>query len=163
MSRKILGIDPGTQITGWGIISSIGNRFHSIEWGIIRTKPSSPINERLFQIYEELCQVLERYEISSVGIEGQFVQKNPQSALKIGMARAAGLIAAARYDLSVAEYSPRRVKQAVTGRGSSDKEQIQKMMMQLLNLSTKPPFDAADALAVAFTHAQNKDTICMNI
>lgn len=159
----ILGIDPGTQITGWGVLIKEGNRFSAVSWSAIRTKPSDPMPERLYQIYEEICNTIEKYAPESVAVEGQFVHKNAQSALKIGMARAASLMAAARFNLPVSEYQPRRVKQAVTGRGGSDKEQVQKMIMQLLNLSSKPSFDAADALAIAFTHAQQRGSLCMNI
>lgn len=150
----ILGIDPGSRITGYGIIESIGNRNRYIASGCITAKGNN-IPDRLLQIHEGLSIIIAKYLPTEVAIEQIFVKDNVDSALKLGQARGAALVAIANYKLPLAEYAPRVVKKTVVGFGGADKQQIQQMIRVLLCLSDKPPQDAADALAIALCHASH--------
>lgn len=153
--KKILGIDPGTAVTGYGLIEChSSSHYDALDYGCIRIPTSLPLTERYFAIYENLSRLMETYAPDDVALETQFVQKNPQSALKVGMARGVAIIAARKGGAAVFEYAPSRAKQAVTGSGRADKAQVQRMIQMLLRLPTLPtPYDAADALALAICHA----------
>ncbi|MDP0589764.1 MAG: crossover junction endodeoxyribonuclease RuvC [Candidatus Endonucleobacter bathymodioli] len=151
----ILGIDPGLRITGYGVIEEVGARCTYIASGCIRVKDAA-LPERLKQIYNGIFTIIERYCPQNVGIERVFMSKNADSALKLGQARGAAIVAAVNHGLEVAEYSARQVKQAVVGRGSADKVQVQHMVKSILRLDATPQADAADALGIALCHAHTR-------
>ncbi|MDN3507390.1 MAG: crossover junction endodeoxyribonuclease RuvC [Simkaniaceae bacterium] len=152
----ILGIDPGTAITGYGVIEQTPNGLSTLDFGCIRTPAKLTLPKRYQIIFEAIEALITKYSPDALAIETQFVYKNAQSALKIGMARAMALLAAARKDIPVHEYAPSKIKIAVTGNGNSGKEAVQKMMQLHLKLPSLPtPEDAADALAIAMCHIQN--------
>lgn len=150
----ILGVDPGSRITGFGIIEVSKRQHRYVTSGCIRLK-SSVSYENLSQIYEGLSSVIERYQPTEVVVERIFFSTNVSSALKLGQARGAALVAAATKGLKISEYTARQIKQAVVGYGAAEKNQIQQMVMTLLKLSGKPQVDAADALAAAICHANS--------
>lgn len=148
----IIGIDPGSIRTGFGIIQSDKNNLLHIAHGTINAKGNS-IPERLHCIYQELKKIITLHQPTAAAIENVFMQVNVQSALKLGQARGAALIALARYALPVSEYSPRDIKKTIAGYGAASKDQIQFMVRAQLKLSANPQADAADALAIAICHA----------
>ncbi len=152
----ILGIDPGTIVTGYGIIKTTGtSRYVLIDYGCIRPPPKHNINDRYLIIHEGAEELIRKYQPDVLSIETQYVHKNPQSAIKLGMARGVVIVAARKSGVDVYEYTPTTAKRSVTGRGGASKEQVQSMLQHLLNLKEKPtPQDAADALALAICHAQ---------
>ncbi len=150
----ILGVDPGSLTTGFGVIEVIKGQARYIASGYIRTK-ADELSQRLLQIYRDLCSVITMYSPSQVAIEKVFVKNNVDSALKLGQARGAALVAVANHHLPLAEYEPRLVKKTVTGYGAADKNQIKQMTRLLLGLSTVVQTDAADALAIALCHASH--------
>ena len=156
MSRRvrILGIDPGSQITGFGIVDAAGSTARAVDWGSIRTSGSH--HDRLRRIFEEIGRVCAEYAPAEIAIESVFVHRNADSALKLGQARAAALCATFGASVPVFEYSPRHIKKAVVGQGGADKAQVQYMVMRLLALPEAPAADAADALAVAICHAHSR-------
>jgi crossover junction endodeoxyribonuclease RuvC len=156
---RILGIDPGSQITGYGIIDVAGNHSHYQASGCIRTPTEWPLSERLKTIFESISQVISLYQPSEMAIEQIFMHRNPDSALKLGQARGVAICAGAMASLPINEYSARSVKQAVVGSGGASKEQIQHMVCALLNLPSRPQADAADALAVALCHGHTSQTL----
>ncbi len=146
----VLGIDPGTAITGFGLVRSEGNNLRAMEYGCIRTPADLPLAARLQRIYRELTEIIERSRPGVVAVEELFFNTNTRTALAVGQARGAILLAAANAGLPVAEYTPLQVKQAVVGYGRAEKKQIQFMVQTLLGLSECPkPDDVADALAIA--------------
>lgn len=147
----VLGIDPGSRITGYGLIRQVGGKTQYLASGCIRVK-GDELAERLAQIFAGVTEVILQYQPAQFAIEQVFMAKNPDSALKLGQARGAAIVAATQQSLSVAEYSARQIKQSVVGKGSAEKAQVQHMVMHLLKLSKKPQADAADALAVALCH-----------
>jgi crossover junction endodeoxyribonuclease RuvC len=151
---RILGIDPGSESTGYGIIESDGSRHKVVLYGAIRTCPRQLFPERLLQIYQELTAVLEREKAQVMAIEGVFYAANVKSALKLGHARGVALLVGAQQGLDIYEYSPLEIKSAVVGYGRAEKRQVQTMVRFLLQLQEIPsPDDASDALAVAICHA----------
>ena len=150
----IIGIDPGLCVTGYGVIWSQGSQQGCVTFGQIKTQAAF-LNYRLYQIEKGLCNVITTHQPNESAIEQVFTFHNHQSALKLGQARGAALVATAVYALPVAEYSARQVKQAVVGYGAATKAQVQHMIQILLQLRKVPPADAADALAVALCHAIN--------
>lgn len=156
---RLMGIDPGSRITGYGVIDVDGPRSHHVASGCIQTGSDRPLAERLKTIYESVTGVIQRYQPQEVAAEQVFMHRNPDSALKLGQARGAALCAAVMAGLPVSEYAPRAIKQAVAGSGAADKAQVQRMVTLLLNLSESPPADAADALAVAICHAHTRQTL----
>ena len=149
---RIIGIDPGSLRTGYGIIDVIGNKTTYVSSGIIRlTEKSLP--PRLKVIFDGVSQLILEYQPHAMAIEEVFFAKDPRAALKLGQARGAAIVAGVDKDLPVAEYSARSVKQAVVGTGAADKKQVQTMVASLLKLPDTPSEDAADALAVAICHA----------
>lgn len=152
----ILGVDPGTRITGYGLIRVRGNLLEPIDFGTIRPSPALPQEKRYLIIFDAILSLLEKYRPQALAVETQFVHKNAQSAIKLGMARASALLAAAKMDVAVHEYAPKKAKLAIVGNGAASKEQVQKMVQLLLKLRAVPePEDAADALALAVCHANN--------
>lgn len=151
---RILGIDPGTEATGFGVIDSDGERHVLCEYGVIAAPRAATFARKLHLIHQRLQEVVERCQPEGVVVENVFYAANVKSALRLGHVRGVALLAAVANDLPLFEYSPLEVKQAVVGYGRADKEQIQRMVMFLLALDSPPePHDAADALAVALCHA----------
>lgn len=155
----LLGIDPGLRHTGWGLVVEDGNRLSFIAAGCIEPDPELPMAARLFELAEGIKDIVERFAPDEAAIEETFVNKNAASALKLGQARGAAMLALAQAGLGVAEYSANRIKQSVTGHGHADKTQIQTMIGILLPGSGKLVADAADALAVAITHAHHRKNL----
>lgn len=156
LSKVILGIDPGTRITGYGLIRLKKGIIEPIDFGCIRPPPNLPLAERYRILFEAVEQLIVRFQPSAVAVESQFVLKNAQSAIKLGMAKGMVLLAAARGNIEVYEFAPKRAKLAVVGNGSASKQQVQRMIASLLRLPKLPePEDAADALALAICHAHS--------
>ena len=156
---RVLGVDPGTVISGYGVLDDQGGRPRAVAFGIIRarTKEAPELPQRLHRIFVGLGQVMDAYGAEVLAIEEAFVGKNARSALAIGEGRAAAILAAAARGLPVCEYSPALIKKAVTGSGRAPKQQVQSMVASLLGLKQLPePADAADALAVAFAHLHRR-------
>ncbi len=150
---RILGIDPGTIVMGYGVIDSIDGKLTPVDFGAIKTPPGSLIGERLSVLYRRLEEIIEECRPDTVAVEQPFVAKNAKSALAIGQAQAVAILAASNRKIPVYEYTPTQVKQSVANYGASSKEQIQQMVKLQLNLTEIPqPNDAADALAVALCH-----------
>lgn len=152
----ILGIDPGTAITGFGVLADDRGDARSIDFGVIRTPAEDPLPRRLQTLYDELRALLERHRPHAVAVEELFFAKNARTALTVGHGRGVVLLAAAQSGAQIFQYKPAEVKQAVTGYGNAEKRQIQEMVRLLLGLDDIPrPDDAADALAVALCHFQS--------
>ncbi len=150
---RILGIDPGTIAMGYGVIDSIDDEITLIDCGALTPPARSPIGERLSYLYNQLLEIVSRYQPDAVAVEQPFVAKNVKSALAIGRAQAIAILAAANKGTPTYEYTPTQIKQRVANYGASSKEQIQEMVRLQLGLSQVPqPNDAADALAVALCH-----------
>jgi crossover junction endodeoxyribonuclease RuvC len=154
--RLVIGIDPGLRHTGWGIVAQDGNRLSFVAAGRISPNADLPMASRLCVVGQGLADVLGQHQPTDAAIEETFVNKNAASALKLGQARGAAILTLAQAGLTVAEYAANRIKQSVTGYGLADKEQIQAMIAMLLPGSGKLVADAADALAVAVTHAHHQ-------
>jgi len=148
----ILGIDPGSRITGYGLLQITAQEPSYLASGCIRTG-NAHLPQRLSSIFSGIAEIIEQYQPVTLGIERVFMARNADSALKLGQARGAAIVAAAQAGLEVAEYSATQIKQAVVGSGAASKQQVQLMLMQLLGLNACPQADAADALAVALCHA----------
>ncbi|MEO0443366.1 MAG: crossover junction endodeoxyribonuclease RuvC, partial [Pseudomonadota bacterium] len=151
----ILGIDPGSRKTGFGIVNTIGGRYEYVASGVI-CLPQATLPERLKLIFDGVTEVIHEYCPQEMAIENVFMAKSAGSALKLGQARGAAIVAATSCDLPVAEYEARKVKQSVVGNGAADKVQVQHMIKYLLRLSAFPKEDAADALAVALCHGNTQ-------
>ncbi|MDX9873512.1 MAG: crossover junction endodeoxyribonuclease RuvC [Spongiibacteraceae bacterium] len=151
----ILGVDPGSRKTGFGLIASVAGRHRYIASGVIRI-PDVAFPERLKIIFDSLTEVIDLHRPVQVAIEEVFMARSAGSALKLGQARGAAMVACAQRELAVAEYTARQIKQAVTGTGAATKEQVQHMVTTLLKLPATPQEDAADALAAAICHAHTR-------
>ncbi|MFH1650539.1 MAG: crossover junction endodeoxyribonuclease RuvC [Chloroflexota bacterium] len=152
---KVLGIDPGTLVMGYGVVESRGDDLVMIDCGALRSPGNASGAERLSYLYRELTAIISRHRPDVVAVEQPFVAKNVRSALAIGRAQAIALLAAANQKIPSYEYPPTRIKQQVTSYGAGSKEQVQEMVRLQLNLAEIPqPHDAADALAVALCHLQ---------
>ena len=151
----ILGLDPGLGCTGWGVIAAEGNRLSHVANGQVRTDPKAELPARLLELSGALVEVLAEHEPAAAAVEEVFVNDNPQSTLKLGQARGVVLLAAASRGIAVGEYAPRLVKKAVVGTGGADKAQVHAMVQRLLPGVRIAGADAADALAVAITHAHH--------
>lgn len=149
----LLGLDPGLQATGWGVIAADGNRLRHVANGTVRSRAADPLADRLVQLYDALAAVIAEHAPASAAVEETFVNTNPQSTLKLGQARGVVMLVAAKAGLPVAEYAARFVKKAVVGVGVADKRQVAAMVARLLPGCGPLAPDAADALAVAITHA----------
>jgi crossover junction endodeoxyribonuclease RuvC len=154
----ILGIDPGSRVTGYGLINVVGNKFEYISCGCIRTE-TKLLPERLKIIHAGIVDVIERFSPQQSAIEEVFMGRNAQAALKLGQARGSAMVACLSHDLPVSEYSARMVKQAVVGSGAADKVQVQHMVKAILSISDTIAEDAADALAVAICHANTSASL----
>ena len=155
---KILGLDPGLGTTGWGLIQAEGNRLSHIANGQLTTKTSADLPQRLASLGEQLEQLIAEHRPDSAAVEEVFVNANPQSTLKLGQARGAVIMTAARAGIDVGEYAARLVKKAVVGTGAAEKAQVHAMVGRLLPGAKIAGPDAADALAVAITHAHHLAT-----
>jgi crossover junction endodeoxyribonuclease RuvC len=149
----VLGIDPGTATTGYGVVEEIGGQLRALASGVIRTSADQPMPTRLQAIHREIKKLTAEWQPTEAAVEELFFSNNVRTAMSVGQARGVALLALADAGLPVAEYTPLAIKQAVTGYGSADKTQMQEMVKMLLGLSEVPrPDDAADALAVAICH-----------
>ncbi len=153
----VLGVDPGSLLTGYGIIRTGVRRYEVLGCGAIKNRSTAPLPDRLKLIYETLTRLIEEFRPDEFAIETAFYGKNAQSALKLGQARGVSILAAVTRDIPTHEYSPREVKKAVVGNGTASKEQVQAMMKSLLRLDRLPRYyDTTDALAVAVCHVQRR-------
>lgn len=158
----ILGIDPGSRITGYGVVRQQGTTLTYLGSGCIKTMAAGdgvPLSERLKTIFQGVTEIILQFQPDEFAIEQVFMARNPDSALKLGQARGAAIVAASMQDLPVDEYSARHIKQAVVGTGAASKEQVQHMVMHLLKLPKRPQADAADALGVAICHAHHRQSL----
>jgi len=155
---RILGIDPGSRLTGYGVIDVEGNHSRYVTSGCIRIS-SDDWGQRLGTIFAELGSIIREFNPHEFAVEQVFMSRNADSALKLGQARGAAICAGVAHDLQLAEYAARAIKQAVVGKGGASKEQVQHMVKVLLNLNASPQEDAADALAVALCHAHTQQTL----
>ena len=153
---RILGIDPGLRKTGWGVVVSEGSRLSFVACGCIESDGAAPLGERLRQLHEGLQRVLATQKPHEAAVEETFINRDPQSALKLGQARGIALVVPALAGLDVAEYAANLVKKTVVGVGHADKKQVQAMIRVLLPKAETSSADAADALAVAICHAQHR-------
>lgn len=150
---RILGLDPSLTSTGWGIIEAEDNRIKYVDDGFIPTDPQLSITTRLDIIYRELCKVIEKYQPQEAAIEQIFLNTNPQSTIKLGMARGVVILAPATYAIPLEEYEPNKVKKALVGVGKAQKNQVETMVKILLPGCKPKNNDSSDALAIAITHA----------
>ena len=149
----IIGIDPGLVKTGYGIISIKNEKPKLIDFGIISPNPNDTISNRIFTIFSDIEQLINTYSPSVFSIEDIFYSRNFKSAMLLGQARGAAVLAAAKYKLPIFEYSAKKVKQSITGNGNADKTQVQYMIIKILNIkTTSMPLDASDALGIALCH-----------
>lgn len=156
----ILGLDPGYAIVGYGVIEYKANKFNVIDYGAITTSKDNELNDRLLQIYNELCVILDKYRPEALSIEQLFFNTNATTAIGVAEARGICILAAKQRGMDIAEYTPLQVKQSVTGYGKAIKQQVQEMTRMLLNLRAVPkPDDTADALAVAICHAHSAGSL----
>lgn len=149
---RILGIDPGSRLTGYGLIDCEGNASRYVASGCLQVNGDT-LPDKLGLIFRELSELVTEFRPQQFAIESVFMHRNADSALKLGQARGAAICAAVTSDLPVSEYAPREIKQAVVGKGGADKQQVQHMVRVLLNLTQIPQADAADALAIALCHS----------
>jgi crossover junction endodeoxyribonuclease RuvC len=150
---RVLGIDPGSETTGWGIVEGDARRYGVVEFGALKAPARERFSARLLKISNGLEDLIERFKPDVCSIEEAFFAVNPKTALKLGQVRGVVLVAAERAQLEIKEYAPRLVKQAVVGYGAAEKHQVQEMVRLLLRLAKAPqPYDAADALALAICH-----------
>ena len=150
----ILGIDPGTATTGYGLIEEKGGMLSLIDYGVILTGAKLPLEQRLEKIYDQLEDIIEEYNPDEIAVEELFFSNNAKTAMSVGQARGVILLATQKAGVPVSEYTPNQVKNGICGYGGADKKQVQKMVQILLKLSETPePDDAADALAIAICHS----------
>lgn len=153
---RIMGIDPGIAIVGFGFIDKVGSRLTPVQYGCIQTKAHTDHSLRLRDVYDSVLQLIDQYEPQALAIEKLFFNRNVTTALTVSEARGVTLLAAVQRGLPVGEYTPMQVKQAIVGYGKAEKKQVQEMTRMFLNLSAVPkPDDVADALAVAICHAHS--------
>jgi crossover junction endodeoxyribonuclease RuvC len=151
--QVILGIDPGTVVMGFAVVNCQGRQVSLVEMGVLKMSSSHDVFERLHLIHQRIDEVIRKHQPKSLAIEAPFFGKNVQSMLKLGRAQGVAIACALQHGLSVTEYSPSRIKQAITGNGNASKEQVWAMLQRALQLKEKPKqYDASDALAVAVSH-----------
>ena len=150
---RILGLDPSLSSTGWGIVDAVDNRLHYVADGFIPTDAKMPISERLALINKTLCDIIRQYQPQEAAIEKVFLNSNPVSTIKLGMARGVVIMSPAQFDISVTEYEPNKIKKAVVGVGKAEKNQVETMVKVLLPGCRPKNNDSSDALAIAITHA----------
>ncbi len=150
---RVIGIDPGSQTLGWGVVDGRGSKYALVEFGTIRSKAGEPFSRRLLSVYDGVAAVLERHSPDVLAVEDTFYSVNVNVALKLGQVRGTMLLLAEQWGLEIAEYAPRLVKKTVVGYGNAEKDQVGHMVKLLLGLDSPPkPHDAADALAIAICH-----------
>ena len=150
---RVLGIDPGSETLGWGIVEGSGLKYAAVEFGVVKSNPRQPFAKRLANIYEGVSAVIESFQPDVVSIEEAFYAVNAGVAIKLGQVRGVMLLLAEQRGVEIAEYAPRLIKQTVVGYGAAEKRQVQEMVKVLLRLKAIPtPHDAADALAIAICH-----------
>jgi len=150
---RVMGIDPGSLCTGYGIVEETGGRLTSVHFGSIASKAKSPFEQRLKSIYDGLASTIEEFQPDAIAVEDIFFAANAKSTIKLGQTRGVALLAAAQAEVTLAEYTPLEVKQSVVGYGRADKRQVRDMVTAILKLQQKPePLDVSDALAVAICH-----------
>jgi crossover junction endodeoxyribonuclease RuvC len=154
-TRRIIGIDPGSRLCGWGLLDVEGASIAHVDNGVVAFRDRQPLHERLVGLYEALTEIVEDHLPTDAAAEGIFHARNPRSALILGHARGVALMCVARQGLAIHEYTPQQVKKAVSGSGRADKLQVQRMVQARLGLPEPPQEDAADAVAVAICHAQS--------
>ena len=155
---RVLGLDPGLRRTGWGVIETDGNRLRHVDHGVVATDAGASVPERLCSLHEGLVEIVARYEPDEAAVEETFVNRNPESTLKLGLARGVALLAPALAGLAVHEYAANRIKKALVGAGHADKEQVALMVRHLLPGVGDATADATDALAAAICHAHAAGT-----
>jgi len=160
---RILGIDPGLRRTGWGVIDIDGNRLIFVGCGSVESHESLPLSQRLLAIHEGLARVLGDFAPLEAAVENTFVNKDGASTLKLGQARGVAMLAPAKFGIPVAEYAPNQVKKTVVGAGHADKNQIRVMLGVLLPKADPRTPDAADALAIAITHAHHRQSVALRL
>lgn len=153
----ILGIDPGSRVTGYGIIKEINRKLEYIDSGCIRTGDGE-LSQRLLEIFNGICHLMDKFNPVEVAIEEVFMHENPSSALKLGHARGVAMVACASHRVKVSEYSAREVKLSLVGYGAAKKEQVKHMVVNLLMLNSSPQSDAADALGIAICHSHMRNS-----
>lgn len=152
----VLGVDPGTATTGYGVVKERNGELGLIDFGVVKTAAGEPLPARLQTIYSQLSELAKQFQPTTAAVEKLFFSKNVRTAMSVGQARGVAMLALADAGLSLGEYTPLEIKQTVTGYGGADKYQVQQMVKTLLSLDTVPqPDDAADALAVAICHLHN--------
>ncbi|HBI21374.1 MAG TPA: crossover junction endodeoxyribonuclease RuvC [Legionella sp.] len=154
----ILGIDPGSRITGYGLIRESNRQLQYIDSGCIRTT-NGELSVRLLEIFNGICQLMEKFSPNEVAIEEVFMHENPSSALKLGHARGVAMVACASHRVKVSEYSAREVKLSLVGYGAAQKEQVKHMVVNILMLNSAPQSDAADALGIAICHSHMRNSV----
>ena len=155
---RLLGLDPGLRRTGWGVIESAGNRLRHVGHGVVETEAEASVPERLRALHDGLARIVARYAPDEAAVEESFVNRNPDSTLKLGLARGVALLVPALSGLPVHEYAANRIKKALVGAGHADKEQVALMVRRLLTGVGDAPADATDALAAAICHAHTAGT-----
>lgn len=160
---RILGIDPGLRRTGWGVIDIDGNRLMHVGCGSVESRETLSLAERLLAIHEGLARVLGEFKPQEAAVEQTFVNKDGASTLKLGQARGVAMLAPAQFGISVSEYAPNQVKKTVVGAGHADKNQIRVMLGILLPKADPKTPDAADALAIAITHAHHRQSALLKL
>lgn len=160
---RVLGIDPGSETLGWGVVEGSGLKYTLVDFGTVRSTAKQAFSKRLLKAYQGVAEVVDKYSPEVLAVEDTFYAANVGVALKLGQVRGAMLLLAEQRGLEIAEYSPRLIKQTIVGYGAAEKQQVQEMVKVLLRMKTVPtPHDAADALAIAichFHHAGMKDRI----
>lgn len=155
---KILGIDPGYAIMGYGVIEKTGNRYHAIDYGSLTTDKDMPMPQRLEVLYNGLRDIIDEYRPGVAGIEQLYFNNNAKTAINVGQARGVAILACVKGGLEISEYTPLQIKQALVGNGRAEKKQVQFMVKTLLNLREVPkPDDTADALAAAICHGNSAE------
>ncbi len=153
----ILGVDPGTATTGYGLIEEKAGKLKMVDYGVIITEPKQPLEDRLEKLYDELGDIIDEYSPEEVAVEELFFSNNAKTAIAVGQARGVILLVAKKAGLIVSEYTPNQVKNGICGYGGADKKQVQKMVQMILGLKETPqPDDAADALAIAICHSSSR-------
>jgi len=148
----VLGVDPGSRVTGYGLVEKRGQQMTCLHAGTFGTSLKRPFFERIYEIFQSMTEIMNRFQPEEMAVEDLFFHKNLESALKIGHARGAVLIAAVQNRVKIFEYSPLEIKKSVVGYGRASKEQVRSMTQILLKMKTQPPLDASDALATAICH-----------
>jgi crossover junction endodeoxyribonuclease RuvC len=156
---RVLGIDPGSETLGWGVVEGSGLKYSLVDYGTVKSSPREKFSKRLLKIYEGVSEIIEKYQPDTISVEEAFYAVNVGVALKLGQVRGVVLLLGEKAGLEIGEYSPRLIKQTVVGYGNAEKHQVQEMVRLLLRMKTIPqPHDAADALAIAICHFHHAGT-----